>query len=97
MAKEIGFDESFKILAKHFFSEFSKVITDFEITKLPKKTDVLIIETEKPIKKYVRIFAYFKKFNIIEFKSVQDPFRMDEDLPKILIYIGGPGSCYSCK
>lgn len=85
----IGFDESFKILAKHFFSEFSKVITDFEITKLPKKTDVLIIETQRPIKEYVSIFTYFKKFNIIEFKSVQDPFRLGEDLPKILIYIGG--------
>ena len=87
--KEIGFDESFKILAKHFFGEFSKVITDFEIIKLPKKTDVLVIETEKPIKKHVRIFDYFKKFNIIEFKSILDPFRIYEDLPKILIYIGG--------
>ena len=62
IVKEIGFDESFKILAKHFFSEFSKVITDLEITKLPKKTDVLIIGTKKPIKEYVRIFVYFKKF-----------------------------------
>ena len=65
------------------------MITDFEITKLPKKADVLVVETEKPITKYVRIFDYFKKFNIIEFKSVRDPFRIVEDLPKIFIYAGG--------
>jgi hypothetical protein len=87
-AKGIGFDESFKILAKHFFSPFSKVITDFEILKLPKKADVLVVETEKPLKEYVKIFSYFRKFNIIEFKSIRDPFRVEEDLSKVFIYIG---------
>ena len=47
------------------------------------------METDKPITNYVRIFDYFRKFNIIEFKSVNDPFRIDKDIPKILVYIGG--------
>jgi hypothetical protein len=87
--KEIGFDESFKILATHFFSEFSKIVTDYEIINLPKKADLLVVETDKPITNYVKIFDYFKTFNIIEFKSAQDPFRIDRDIPKILVYIGG--------
>jgi len=87
--KEYGYDEVFKILVKQFFETFSKVITDYEIIKLPKKTDVLVIETESPIREHVKIFDYFKKFNIIEFKSVKDNFRIKEDLPKIFIYIGG--------
>jgi len=87
--EEIGFDESFKILATHFFGAFSKVITDFEIINLPKKADVLVVEADKPIAQYVRIFDYFKTYNIVEFKSVKDSFRMAEDFPNILIYIGG--------
>jgi hypothetical protein len=89
LLKNIGFDESFKILATHFFSRFSKVITEFELINLPKKADVLVVETDKPITRYVRIFDYFKAFNIIEFKSVNNPFRVAEDLHKILIYAGG--------
>jgi hypothetical protein len=85
----IGFDESFKILAVHFFSRFSKVITDFELINLPKKADVLVVETDRPITRHVRIFDYFKAFNIIEFKSVSNPFRVAEDVPKIFIYAGG--------
>jgi hypothetical protein len=87
--KQIGFDESFKILAKYFFGEFSKVITDYEIINLPKKTDVLVIKTVKSISSHVRIFNYFKDFNIIEFKSVNNPFRIGIDIPKLLVYIGG--------
>ena len=87
--KSFGYDECFKILAKHFFEKFSKVITDYEIIKLPKKTDLLVIETDSPIHEHVKIFDYFKKFNIIEFKSPGDTFRPAEDLPKIFIYLGG--------
>jgi hypothetical protein len=87
--KEIGFDECFKILATHFFSEFSKITTDYEIINLPKKADVLVVEADKPITNYLRIFDYFKRFNIIEFKSANDPFRVDSDVPKILVYTGG--------
>ena len=88
--KEIGFDESFKILAKDFFGKFSKVITDCEILKLPRKADVLVIETEKPITKYVKIFDYFKKVNIIEFKSVNNPFRLEKVVSAVLA-----GKCLS--
>ena len=87
--KEYGYDEAFIELAKSFFSRFAKVITDYEIIKLPKKTDVLVIEADRPIREHVKIFDYFKQFNIIEFKSEANTFRLDVDLPKILIYIGG--------
>lgn len=50
---------------------------------------MLVVETEEPITRHVRIFDYFKAFNIIEFKSVNNPFRVAEDLPKISIYTGG--------
>ena len=87
--KEYGYDEAFKTLAKHFFIQFAKVITDYEIVKLPKKTDVLVIEADQPIREYVKVFDYFKRFNIIEFKSKANTFRLEADLPKILIYTGG--------
>jgi hypothetical protein len=64
-------------------------VTDFEIINLPKKADVLIIEIEKAIKEYTKFFDYFKKVNIIEFKSAGNPFRIDKDISKILVYIGG--------
>ena len=87
--KEFGYDETFKILAKHFFESFSKVITDFEIINLPKKADILVVETDKPIHNYTDIFSYFKRVNVIEFKSVDNPFNMACDLHKLLIYLGG--------
>lgn len=87
--KTFGYDETFKILAKHFFESFSKVITDFEIINLPKKADILVVETDKPIHNYTDIFSYFKRVNIIEFKSVDNPFNMTYDLHKLLIYLGG--------
>jgi len=87
--KEYGYDEVFKELAKHFFGRFAKVITDYEIIKLPKKTDVLVIEADRPIREHVKVFDYFRQFNIIEFKSEANTFRLNLDLPKILIYIGG--------
>lgn len=48
-----------------------------------------MVETDKPVTRHVKVFDYFKAFNIIEFKSVNNPFRVAEDLPKILIYTGG--------
>ena len=84
-----GYDEAFKTLMADFFEPFAHVTTDYEIVGLPKKTDLLIVETEKPIVEHVKLFTYFKRFNIVEFKSASDPFRMKDDLFKIPIYIGG--------
>ena len=69
--KSYGYDESFKILARHFFERFSKVITDYEIIKLPKKTDVLVVEADSPINTYVKIFDYFKKLALPGFVWVK--------------------------
>ena len=82
------FDEVFKNRIKQFFEPFAIVKTEFEILKLPKKVDILIVEAEKPIQDSVLLFTYFKKYNIIEFKSESDRFRI-RDLYKIGHYING--------
>ncbi len=74
---------------KQYFSKFAEVRTDFEILSLPKKVDLLIIETDKPIIDYVSVFTYFKKVNIIEFKSELDRFRFIPDVFDIGLYING--------
>jgi len=84
-----NYDESFKILMTDYFSKFAKVITDYEIIDLPKRVDILIIEVNQPIEQYVELFKYFKRYNIIEFKSERNRFKSDEDLYKLGIYIGG--------
>jgi hypothetical protein len=86
--KPLNFDEFFKQEIKDYFVSFAKVITDYEIIELPKKVDLLIIEVTQPIEEHVKIFKYFKRFNIIEFKSERNRSRLNQDLYKILIYIG---------
>lgn len=85
----VGYDEMFKIMTVDFFGSFAEVKTDFEIIDLPKRVDILIIETTAPIEQYVEIFKYFRRFNIIEFKSEDNRFVLNEDLYKLGIYING--------
>ncbi|MBM2814857.1 MAG: hypothetical protein HW421_1619 [Ignavibacteria bacterium] len=85
----ISYDESFKILMAGYFGKFAKVITDYEIIDLPKRVDVLVIEMNKPIAPYVELLTYFKRFNIVEFKSEKDRFNIYDDLYKLGIYICG--------
>ena len=68
MEQNFGYDEAFKELMRYYFEPFAQVITDYEILNLPKRLDVLIIEADTSIKKHVKIFKYFKRYNIIEFK-----------------------------
>jgi hypothetical protein len=83
------FDEAFKELMKDYFEPFARVITDYELLDMPKRVDLLIIEINEPISDYVKIFTYFKRFNIIEFKSEKDRFVFKPDLYNIGIYING--------
>lgn len=83
-----GFDEAFKDIIKTYFEKFAIVETDFEIHRLPRKIDILIIEANKPIKNHVVVFTYFKQFNVLDFKSEPDKFTQ-EDLHKIGYYIYG--------
>ena len=80
-----GLDEAFKDAIKTYFEEFAIVKPEFAIHRLPRKIDVLIIEAEKPIKDHVIIFTYFQKYNILDFKSEDDTFVM-EDIYKIGYY-----------
>ena len=83
------YDEAFKELMKDYFEPFARVITDYELLDMPKRVDILIIEIDKPIIDYVKIFTYFKRFNIIEFKSESDRFVIKKDLYNLGIYING--------
>jgi hypothetical protein len=85
----IGYDEFFKTVMKVYFEPFAKVITDYEIIDLPKKVDLLIIEADKPIVEYLEVMKYFKRFNIIEFKSENDKFDLNKDIYKLGIYLNG--------
>ncbi|MDQ1265989.1 MAG: hypothetical protein QG635_1141, partial [Bacteroidota bacterium] len=43
-----SYDEAFKILMTSYFGRFASVTSDYEIIKLPKRVDILIIETTEP-------------------------------------------------
>jgi hypothetical protein len=85
----IGYDELFKTVMRFYFEPFAKVITDYEIIDLPKKVDLLIIEAEQSIDEHLEVMKYFKRFNIIEFKSENDNFDLNKDLYKLGIYLNG--------
>ncbi|MCG8568838.1 MAG: hypothetical protein MJB14_01740 [Spirochaetes bacterium] len=88
--ESMGFDELFKTQMKDYFEKFAKVITDYEILDLPRKADILVIEEAgQKISDHVSVFTYFKKINIIEFKSARDSFSMNTDFHKIYVYTGG--------
>ena len=84
--KRTGYDEVFKDTIRYYFEGFAIVKPEYEIHRLPRKIDILIIEAEHSIKDYVVLFTYFKKYNIIEFKSEADNFEL-EDLYKTGYYI----------
>ncbi|MCB1193497.1 MAG: hypothetical protein KDK90_23860 [Leptospiraceae bacterium] len=86
--KSSGFDEAFKDVIKTYFEKFAIVETEFEIHRLPRKIDILIIEADKPIKEQVVVFTYFTQFNVLDFKSEPDKFTQ-EDLHKMGYYIYG--------
>ncbi|MCB1157071.1 MAG: hypothetical protein KDK45_06170, partial [Leptospiraceae bacterium] len=76
----------FKKRAIAFFSRFAKVETEFELHRLPRKLDVLVIESDKPIGKHLDLMNYFQEFNIIEFKSESQGVKL-QDIYKTLYYI----------
>ena len=84
-----NFDEIFKTLMKDYFEQFAVVITDYEITKLPKTTDLLIIEIEENFRNNLKFYDYFKKYNGIEFKSPADSFKIGIDDYKLGFYLNG--------
>jgi hypothetical protein len=69
-------NEVFKNKIKVHFEKFAIVKTEVEILRLPRRMDLLVIEADTPIKEHVSLFQYFKKFNIIEFKSEADELNL---------------------
>lgn len=82
-------DEGFKALLKHLLEPYGHVITDYELIISSKRVDAVIIKVDRPGESPLNIFDYFKRFNIIEFKSEKDGFRIERHLPNLLIYLGG--------
>jgi len=87
----LTFDEFFKMGAKVFFEAFGyKVITEFELFKLPKKIDVLVIEAEeKTPPEDFALLTWFTSHNLISYKSPADRVR-EKDFRDALIYLNGP-------
>jgi predicted Fe-Mo cluster-binding NifX family protein len=78
-------NEVFKKKFKKFFERFAIVKTEFEILGLPRKFDTLIIETDTPFQDRLDIFSYFRKYNIVDFKSEGDELTV-EGLNKVCYY-----------
>lgn len=86
----LTFDEFFKLGAKAFFEAYGyKVTTEFELFKLPKKVDVLVIEAEgkRPPKDFA-LFTWFNQHNLISYKSPADRVR-EKDIRDAVIYLNG--------
>ncbi|GIX43209.1 MAG: hypothetical protein KatS3mg129_2942 [Leptospiraceae bacterium] len=83
----LKYDEFFKIVTKNFFELLNcNVITEYEILKLPKKADIIIIKN--PNTKKFELFKYFKIYNIISFKSEKDKPTI-KDFNDLFIYLTG--------
>lgn len=82
------FNEVFKKRLKIHIGKKHEVLTEFEILKLSRKIDVLIIQGENPINEDMEYLKIFQKFNIIEFKSVVDKIN-SEAINKMLFYSNG--------
>jgi len=82
----LKFDEFFKSTTKRFFELLQcNVITEFEIFKLPKKIDIVIL---KNTQKKFEFFEFFKDYNIISFKSKSDRATI-KDIRDLFIYLNG--------
>lgn len=79
-------------MSKGFFSLFGfSVETEFEIFKLPKRIDVVILQKEEGLNTtsgQLKVFDYFSKHNIISFKSFKDNFS-ESDILELVIYFSG--------
>ena len=86
----LKFDEFFKLKCVPFFEFFGyRVETEVEIFKLPKKADVLIIESENPGRTSgFRIFRYWKKYNLLSYKAPDDRIRLKDIADSILYHSG---------
>jgi hypothetical protein len=80
-------DEAFKVFSKLFFEKGLKyqVHTDYELLKLPKRLDVVVIKGALSLAKKLKFFSYFRQYNIISFKSFTDRLKK-ADLYDALIY-----------
>ena len=86
----ITFDEFFKQSCKSFFEEEGfHVETEVEIFHLPKRLDVMIVKNpDRTLSDDFTLFQYWKKFNLISFKSKPDSLEIS-DIWDSLIYIYG--------
>jgi hypothetical protein len=86
----ITFDEFFKSSSKSFFEKQGfRVETEVEIFKLPKRLDVLVVKNpNKTLPDDFTLFQYWKKYNLLSFKSEKDMVRIT-DIWDCFIYFYG--------
>ena len=87
----LTFDELFKLKCKEFFTFFRySVETDFEIFKLPKKLDVLVVRSGRRtgVPPEFKILTHWKSHNMISYKSLGDRVRL-KDIFNMIVYFFG--------
>lgn len=85
----IGFDEFFKLSCKDFFTKYNFwVESELEIFNLPKRLDVLAINSQDSIPKDFTLLKYWKTHNLISYKSKKDKFQ-NRDVLSAILYLNG--------
>ena len=88
----LTFDELFKLNSKAFFTLFHYTVeTDFEIFKLPKKADVLVVRPRGKrtrVPPEFKILTHWKTHNIISYKSLKDRVRVKDIFDAIVYFFG---------
>lgn len=85
----LRYDEFFKSSCIDFFTKHGfNVETELEIYKLPKRLDVLAINTNRKIPDNFTLLKYWNKHNLISYKSKNDKFRR-KDIFDATIYLHG--------
>jgi hypothetical protein len=80
-------DETFKVVFSNLYQDKAIVHIGYEIAIPSRKIDLFIEEKDNvPLDLQGSFFDYFKKYNIIEFKSEEDPF-LKKDLQTLHLYI----------
>lgn len=85
----LRYDEFFKTSCVDFFTKYGFLVeTELEIYKLPKRLDVLAINTNTTIPENFTLLRYWNQHNLISYKSKNDNFRKKDILDASIYLLG---------
>ena len=87
--KIIGYADSIPLFRQSLCEYKDSLILEpeHELSRLPLRIDMLVIRKDKDVQIDNPIGAYFKKYNIVEYKSPDDGMSID-DFYKVIGYTG---------